>query len=306
MKNRTQTVGIIGVGQLGGAVAENLVQAGYPLLAWRRNRQGRPTEAGGRWKESPAAVALEVDVLFLCLPSEDATNEAMQGADGILSALKPGQIVIELGTYRKAFKLALAEKIERHGALALEVEVSGSPIMVKQGKAALYVGGASELFETCRPVLETISPSLFHIGPYGSAVAMKLIANYLLSIHNLAAAEAMNLARCAGFDPARAAEVLREGAGASAMFSVRAPMMAARQFSPAPGPFRTLEKYLTLGREMADELGCATPLFSAVEPWYQQALSSNLRDEDIAAVIKLLEAQSRQAISPNSQGGNPK
>lgn len=293
MVSRTQTVGIIGVGQLGRPVAERLLQAGYPLVAYQRTRQGEPTESGGQWADSPAAVAAAVDILFLCLPSEEAASQIMEGEVGILAALKPGQVVIELGTYRKAFKLALAREIERRGAQVLEVEVSGSPVMVKQGKAALYIGGASDLVETTRPVLEAISPSLFHIGSYGSAVAMKLIANYLLAIHNLAAAEAMNMAARAGFDPQRAVEVLREGAGGSVMFSVRAPMMAKRQFSPAPGPFRTLEKYLELGREMADELGCATPLFSAAEPYYQQALSDGLRDEDIAAVIKLLEAQSQ-------------
>jgi len=293
MVSRTQTVGMIGVGQLGRPVAENLLQAGYPLWAWRRTRQAAPTDAGGQWAETPAAVAHKADVLLLCLPSEEAATLAMQGKTGILAALMPGQTVIELGTYRKAFKLALAHEIERCGAHALEVEVSGSPIMVKQGKAALYIGGTPERFEACRPLLQAISPALFHIGAYGSAVAMKLIANYLLAIHNLAAAEAMNLARRAGFDPQLAADVLREGAGGSAMFTVRAPMMARRQFSPAPGPFRTLEKYLTLGREMADDLGCVTPLFSAAQPWYQQALAGELRDEDIAAVIKLIEAQSR-------------
>ena len=293
MVSRFQAVGIVGVGQLGGPVAEKLLQAGYALHAYQRTREGTPVEGGGQWAESPAALAKAVDVLFLCLPSEDAAEQVLEGATGVLAGLRPGQIVIELGTYRKSFKLALARKIQAKGAQALEVEVSGSPVMVRQGKAALYIGGDSELVETCRPLLEAISPNQFHIGPFGSAVAMKLIANYLLAIHNLAAAEAMNMAVRAGFDPQRAVEVLREGAGGSTMFSVRAPMMAKRQFSPAPGPFRTLEKYLQLGGEMAEELGCATPLFSAALPYYQQALDGGMRDEDIAAVIKLLEAQSR-------------
>lgn len=293
MVSRFKTVGIIGVGQLGGPVAENLLQAGYELHAYQRTRQGTPVEAGGQWAESPAALAQAVDVLFLCLPSEEAVEQVLEGDTGVLAGLRPNHVVIELGTYRKSFKLALARKLQAKGAQILEAEVSGSPVMVRQRKAALYLGGASELVETCRPLLEAISPNQFHIGPFGSAVAMKLIANYLLTIHTLAAAEAMNMAVRAGFDPQRAVEVLREGAGGSTMFNVRAPLMAKRQFSPAPGPFRTLEKYLQLGREMADELGCATPLFSAAEPYYRQALDGPMRDEDIAAVIKLLEAQSK-------------
>jgi len=290
---RFQAVGVVGVGQLGRPVAENLLQAGYELSAYQRTRKGTPVEGGGQWAESPLALARAVDALFLCLPSEEAAEQVLEGESGILAGLRPDQIVIELGTYRKSFKLALARKIQAKGAQVLEVEVSGSPVMVRQRKAALYIGGASELVETCHSLLEAVSPNQFHIGPLGSAVAMKLIANYLLSIHNLAAAEAMNMAVRAGFDPQRAVEVLRDGAGGSAMFSVRAPMMAKRQFLPAPGPFSTLEKYLDLGSEMAQELGCATPLFSAAQAIYRQALESPMRDEDIAAVIKLLEAQSR-------------
>src|SRR5690606_38432256 len=120
----------------------------------------------------------------------------------------------------------------------------------------------------------------------------KLIANYLLAIRTLAAAEAMNMGARAGFDPSLVAEVIQKGAGGSAMFGVRAPMMAGRAFSPAPGPFTTLEKYLELGRAMADELGCATPLFSATEPYYKRALETDMRHEDIAALLKLIESDS--------------
>src|SRR5690606_20438554 len=141
-------------------------------------------------------------------------------------ALKPDQIVLETGTYRKAFKLEQAEILRSHGARPLEVEVSGSPPMVAAHKASLYVGGDAALLEACRPVLQAISPAVNHLGEYGSAVAMKLIANYLLTIHTLAAAEAMNMGARAGFDPQLVARVIQQGAGGSAMFGVRAPLMA--------------------------------------------------------------------------------
>src|SRR5690606_21256852 len=211
----------------------------------------------------PAQVAHESDVVILCLPNEAASLQVLDGPDGLLAALQSDQIVIETGTYSKAFKLQQADRLMRHGARVLEAEVSGSPPRVRARKAALYVGGDAELLEQCRAILEAVSPSVFHLGGYGAAVSMKLIANYLLAIHTLAAAEAMNMGVRAGFDPNVVAEVIQQGAGGSAMFGVRAPLMAKRAFSPAPGPFTTLEKYLELGRSMADELGCATPLFSA-------------------------------------------
>lgn len=287
------TIGIIGIGQLGLVVATNLLQAGFKVVGYRRHDREEFVRRGGIALDSPAAIVQEADLVLLCLPSEAASQEVLEGNNGILGALGPRHIVVEMGTYGKAFKLEQAEKITATGAKVLEAEISGSPPMVAAHKAAAYVGGDAGVLEACRPMLEAITPNLFHLGEYGKAVSMKLIANYLLAIHTLAAAEAMNMGARAGFDPKLVAEVIQKGAGGSAMFGVRAPLMASRAFSPAPGPFTTLEKYLHLGRAMADELGCATPLFSAASPYFERALAGGMGEEDIAAVIKLIEADSK-------------
>jgi len=231
-------------------------------------------------------------MLLLCLPGEEAQLEVLDGPRGVLSALAPGKVVIEMGTYHRDFKLAQARRIEACGAQVLEAEVSGSPPLVAQRRAALYVGGNAALLARCKPVLEAITASHFHIGPFGSAVAMKLIANYLLTIHTLAAAEAINLGIRAGFDPQQLVEVLKQGAGGSTMLAVRGPLMAAHQFSPAPGPFKTLEKYLHMGGELARELGCATPLFSTAAPYFLRGIEGGMGELDIAAVIELIETDS--------------
>ncbi|SFU43513.1 NAD(P)-dependent oxidoreductase [Pseudoduganella namucuonensis] len=290
----SQIVGMIGIGQLGLPIATNLIQAGYQVAGFRRTGREEFAARGGHALASPAAVARQADILLLCLPSEQAQLDVLEGPDGVLAALKPGQIVIELSTYGKAFKLEQAKRIEERGGRVLESEVSGSPPMVAQRKASLYLGGSASLIEECKPVLDAITANHFHIGEFGSAVAMKLIANYLLSIHILAAAEAMNLGAMAGFDPRMVAEVIKHGAGSSTMFTIRAPMMAERAFTPAIGPFVTLKKYLDLGRDMSDELGAASPLFSAAASYFYRAIDSDIRDEDAAAVIKLLEAESQQ------------
>lgn len=294
------TLGIIGIGQLGLPVARNLLQAGYPVLGYRRTDLQAFTEAGGRALSSAGDVARQSDLLMMCLPDEAAQLNALDGPEGLLSHLKPGQVVIELGTYSRAFKLAQAERLRQRGARVLEVEVSGSPPMVSARKAALYVGGSLDLMEECEPVLKAITEHQFHLGDYGSAVSMKLIANYLLTIHTLAAAEAIDMGTRAGFDPALVAQVIAQGAGGSAMFSVRAPLMAQRKFTPAPGPFTTLAKYLDLGEQMARDLGCPAPLFSTAVPYFRQAMAEGMAHEDISAVIKLLEAKARTSHPPQS------
>src|SRR5690606_24535151 len=117
-----------------------------------------------------------------------ASIEVNEGPDGILPELNSSKVVIEIGTYRKAFKLEQAAKLRERGAQVLEAEISGSPPMVTARKAAFYVGGDTGVLEQCRPVLEAITPGIFHLGEYGSAVSMKLIANYLVAVHTMAAA----------------------------------------------------------------------------------------------------------------------
>ena len=292
MSQALPTLGLIGLGQLGLPVARNLLQAGYAVSGYRRSAASELEAAGGQRLASPGAVASACDILLLCLPDEAAQRSALEGTDGVLAHLKPGQIVIELGTYSRAFKLEQAARLSERGARVLEAEVSGSPPMVSARKAAFYLGGEAGLVDECSPVLKAITENQFHLGPYGSAVAMKLIANYLLTIHTLAAAEAMNLGARAGFDPALVAKVIAQGAGNSTMFAIRAPMMAERKFSPAPGPFNTLDKYLNLGEQMARELGCASPLFDTAAPYFRRALSQGMGEQDISAVIALIESES--------------
>lgn len=289
MNHQLPTIGLIGIGQIGMPVATNLIKAGYDVVGYRRSHTQAFADIGGKPMGSPSDVARAAKIILMCLPHEQAQQEAMEA---LIDHLTNEHVVVELGTYRRSFKMEQAERIEARGARVLEAEISGSPPMVTQRRAAFYVGGDPGVYATCEPILQAITEHRFHLGSYGKAVNMKLIANYLLTIHTLAAAEAMNLGTRAGFDPHQLAQVLSQGAGSSTMFAVRAPFMADRRFSPAPGPFVTLEKYLQLGQELAKEVGAATPLFSTSLPYFLRAMDEGLAKEDIAAVIKLIEADS--------------
>lgn len=302
MNQATHAIGMIGIGQLGLPVAINLMRAGYRVVGFRRTDREAFIQAGGIALDTPAEVARQSDILLLCLPGEEAQEAVLTGPDGLLDALAPGKTVIDLGTYTQEYKEAEARRLHAIGVRMLEAEVSGSPPMVAERRAALYVGGDEALFEECKPVLDAITAHHFHLGAIGSAVAMKLIANTLVTVHTLAAAEAMNMGIRAGFNPHRVAEVIRQGAGNSAMFAIRAPSMAARAFTPAPGPFKTLHKYLLLAGDMAKQLDCATPLLSAATPYFLRGLQEGMEDEDISAVLKLLEQESGQT---NNRQDNP-
>jgi len=290
------TVGIVGLGQLGLPIAANLISAGFRVVGFPRSSAAAFAAVGGIALGSPAEVLKEAEVLLLCLPSESAQLQVLDGDDGLLKSGVRNKTVVELSTYRRSFKLAQEARLVDAGLSVLECEVSGSPPMVSQKKAALFVGGSKELYEGCRAVLDAIAPTQFHLGPFGAALNMKLIANALLAIHTLAAAEALNLGARAGFDPHLVVEAIRQSAGASTMFAIRAPMMADRRFEPAPGPFTTLEKYLDLASELAIDSGSATPLFATALPYYRRAVEQGIGDQDISAVITLLEEESKTNI----------
>lgn len=298
MGEPTLSIGIVGIGQIGLPVAVNLMRAGYRVSGFRRTGREAFVQAGGVALESPAEVTRQCDVLLLCLPGEQAQEAVLNGASGVLCALSQGQLVIDLGTYSQAYKQELERRLDAVGARFLEAEVSGSPPMVADRRASLYVGGDEVLFETVKPLLDAITQHHFHLGPIGAAVNMKLIANTLLTIHTLAAAEAMNLGARSGLDPRKVAEVIRHGAGNSTMFTIRAPMMADRKFSPAPGPFTTLQKYLEMADEMAKSSGSSMPLFSVAAPYFLRAIKEGIGNEDISAVIKLLESESGRGSGP--------
>ncbi len=293
MANLPESIGLIGIGQVGLPMATNLIESGIRVVGYRRSNTQAFVDAGGVLASSPAQVVEQTDVVLLCLSTEEAAAQVLEGEHGILNCLSNAKTLIETGTYGKDFKLAQAGRVQEKGARYLEAEISGSPPMIAARKASFYVGGDEALFHEFEPLLRVITDQCFYLGPLGSAVSMKLIANYLLTIHTLSAAEAMNMGKRAGFDPHLVAKVIQAGAGASAMFGVRAPLMADRRFDPAPGPFSTLEKYLDLGQKMADDLGCATPLFSAALPYFKRAFDEGVQHEDIAAVLKFIEADSR-------------
>lgn len=289
MSQGFKTIGMIGIGQLGLPIATNLINAGYRVVGYRRSDREEFQRCGGEALNSPCEVAQAADAILLCLPNENAQLEVFEGESGLLQNLRAGTVFVEMGTYSREFKLAQAARIVAQGGRVLEAEVSGSPPMVAQRTAALYIGGTTELLDECRPLLNAITAQYVHLGDYGSAVAMKLIANYLLTIHTLAAAEAINLGARAGLAPQLVADVIKLGAGNSAMFTIRAPLMASRKFSPALGSFSTLEKYLKLGEALTHQVGSASPLFSTAAPYFYRALEGGMQDLDIAAVIELLE-----------------
>jgi len=145
MSRPTHVIGVLGIGNVGLPMAINLMRAGYRVVGVKRPEHEPFVRNGGEELGTAAEVARLADFMLLCLPNEEIQRQQLHGVDGMLSGLAMGKVVIEMGTYRRDFKLAQAKQIEARGAEMLEAEISGSPPMLAERRAALYIGGDEAL-----------------------------------------------------------------------------------------------------------------------------------------------------------------
>ena len=136
-----QTVGFVGVGKIGMPISQNLIKNGYRVVGYRRGSLAEFEQIGGVPARSPAEVGEQADVVFSCLPSDEALEEVVQGPQGLVHSARPGQVVVELGSYPVPVKARQIEPLAHKGAVFIDGEVSGTPGMVSARKAVVYLAG---------------------------------------------------------------------------------------------------------------------------------------------------------------------
>lgn len=285
------TVGLVGVGLLGSAVAARLLKAGHRVVGFdTAPARGRALqEMGGRAAHSARAVALESDAVCTLLPSLPTVEAAILGPDGIASAAKAGQVVMQMSTISPALTERLASESRARGLDFLDCPISGTSAVVAQGEGIVFVGGERALFERWRPLLESMLPRAVYIGRPGQAMVLKLVANLLVALNSAAAAEALHLVRQAGLDPALALEVLTGSAANSRMLEVRGPLMVRGEY-PAQMKLDLFMKDLHLIQDAARGAGAAVPLTDVAERLYAAATAGGHGHEDLAVVLTALAA----------------
>ena len=285
------TIGLVGVGLLGTAVAGRLRKAGHRVVGFDTapDRMRTLVTMGGEAAASARAVALASEAVCTLLPTLAAVETAILGPDGVAAAGKSGQVVIQMSTISPALSVRLAAESRARGLDFLDCPVSGASGQVARGEGMLFVGGERRVFERWRPLLEAVLPRAVYIGPAGQAMVLKLVANLLVALHSAAAAEALHLARQAGLDPAVALEVLTGSAAGSRMLEVRGPMMVRREY-PAQMKLGIFMKDLHLIQEAAAAAGAALPLTDTAERLFAAAAEAGHGDEDLAAVLTALAA----------------
>jgi 3-hydroxyisobutyrate dehydrogenase len=210
-------IGFIGLGNVGSQLAGNLLRHGVSLTVRDIDPQRvAPLLArGARAAVSPRALAAAVDIVITCLPSPAVCAAVMEAHDGVLAGLKPGALWLEMSTTDHAEVRRLAARVEERGATALDCPVSGGCHRAASGNIAIFAGGTRSAFERALPVLAILGQRILHTGPLGTASQLKVITNYLCTVHLAALAEALTVARVAKLDLNTAYEAIRISSGNS-------------------------------------------------------------------------------------------
>src|SRR5690348_12102310 len=277
-------VGVIGLGKMGLPIARNLMVRGFHVTGYRRSGSPELAKEGGDVAASAAEAAAEADVILSIVPTADDVEEITAGPHGTLAALKPGTIHIEMSTIDVDRKARLRDKVQAKGGDLLDCPISGSPSMVAPRLATTFASGDKRSVDQVKPVLDAISGPWIYTGPFGTGARMKYVANLLLAVHTVAAAEAMALARRSGLDPQLVQMTLDNSIASSAIWKQRGPLMAERAWTPAPGPVSTLHPILEQIEEHAASTGLSASVFAAAKEVFDQALADGWGDLDIACV----------------------
>ena len=286
-----QKVGIIGVGLMGSAMAANLIKAGYRIIGYDVDSQkiDALVRNGGNAAGSCRDVAEQADVLITSLPSVTALQQVVEAKDGLVSAAKKNLIVIETSTLTLESKQSAHDSLNAAGMQILDCPLSGTGAQAVKKDIVVYTSGNRKACEDCYPIFNGFSRANYYVGEFGMGSKMKFVANLLVTIHNVSAAEALVLGMKAGLDPQTMIKAIGDGGGTSRMFEVRGPLMAAAQYNQATMKVDMHQKDIKIISDFAAKLNCPTPLLSAAAQIYTAALAAGRAKQDTAAVCAVLE-----------------
>ena len=267
MKN---TIGWIGTGLMGGAMAWHLLEAGHPLRVHTRTRARAEAllQAGAHWCENPNDVAEGADIVCLMVGYPADVEELVLSEQGLLSHMTPGQLLIDFTTSRPDLAKEIAERAEGIGCLTLDAPVSGGDIGAQNATLSIMVGGPEAAFERARPLLELLGTTIVHQGPAGSGQHTKMVNQILIAGTMMGLCEALTYARTCGLDGDKVLQSVSGGAAGSCSLTHLAPRILGGDFAPG---FLTKHflKDLCIAVEAAQRMGLELPALGMAEELYR-------------------------------------
>lgn len=286
-------IGVIGLGIMGGAMAEALLREGYEVCGYdpAPAARARLKKAGGKVLASSTAVADQAGIIITSL----ATIAALQSVAQEVAASKkwpkgnPKRIVIETSTLPIADKEAAQKVWARAGITTLDCPISGTAVRMPERTWNIYVSGPQAAVKRAMPVLKVFTDTLPYVGVFGNGTKFKFAANHLVAIYNVAYGESVTFARKMGLDAAQLYDLFApSGVLGTGVMRLRMNFMAKRSYSPPTMKVEVWQKDMQVIGDMAKSVDCPTPLFTACVPIYNAAMAQGLAGEDTASVAEVI------------------
>ncbi len=282
-------IGFIGLGTMGGAASLNLIRGGHQLMVCDldRERGAEPLKLGASWADTPAAAAKDADIVFTMVFGPKQIENVVHGANGLLSALRPGQVWVDMTTNHPELAQKLAYDASLIGAEAIDAPVTGAVDGARSGNMTQFAGGDEATVERIRPIMELMGP-LHYMGPAGSGSVTKLASNQLWAIHATAMGEALVMAVKSGVELPRAWEALKIGASESWCMHHDAPSVFAGHYDPSFS-LDLCQKDLGLIIEACNMAGTEAPVTRLVRDRFELARKRYGGEKGELHVVKLEE-----------------
>ena len=284
------TVGFIGVGNMGGPMAANLLKRGFSLVV--HDVDAARVEAlrarGAKAESSPARVAAAVERTICMVETTAQAESVIAGEQGIMHTARRGHVVACMSTIDPFAARRLAEQLAERGIAMVDAPVSGGTGRAQSGELTIIGGGATATFDACRDLFDAMGTQVFHVGGLGQGLAMKLVNNMLIQVNRVAVAEALVMGVKAGLDPQTIYDVVRVSTGNSWAFEHGVPKILARDFAPG-GTVDITYKDQELETAFAKQLGVPMLLANVTQQVYQMARAAGLNKEDGLSVVKIYE-----------------
>ena len=286
----SKQIGIIGLGIMGSAISANFIKSGYGVIGCDidSTRCNELQNNGGSIAETPREVASLSEIILTSLPSSAALDDVISGKDGIAASNNSDAPIMECSTLPIKDKQRNHDILSKVGMTLLDSPLSGTGAQAITKDLAVYLSGNEKAANKCFEVIDGFARAFYYVGKFGNGSRMKYIANHLVAIHNVAAAEALVLGMKAELDPQLIFDVISDSAGSSRMFEIRGPMMVANNYNPATMKIETWQKDMGIIAEFAKSMNCPPPLFSATADIYTTGMAQGRSEEDTGAVCAVL------------------
>jgi L-threonate 2-dehydrogenase len=293
-KQTEAPVGIIGLGIMGGGMAEALLGAGHAVIGYdpARSARTRLTRAGGRAASSATAVAERADIVITSLATVAALDDVVARiAAARRSRGRAPLIVIESSTLPLSDKERAAQRLARAGMVAMDCPISGTAVRLKERAWTIYASGPKAAYRRVRPIFEAFTDNVPYVGRFGHGTRMKFVANHMVAILNVATAESLTYARRLGLDPDAVHKLVATspiiGTG---VYRLRGRFMVSRNYLPATMKVEVWQKDMQVIGDMARAVGAPVPLFSNCAALYNAAMALGLAQSDSASVAEVFYA----------------